>query len=106
MKRWQKRVLVLLILAGVILLLRFTIFQSEPVPVTAVRAERGRVEDLVVNSRAGTVESRRRAKMSPAVAGLVTEIPVEKGQWVTKDQRLLRLDDSEHRAQVSLAACR
>jgi HlyD family secretion protein len=104
MKRWHKRLLVLLGIVVVIVVLRVTVFAPAPVPVTVYRVDRGRVEDTVVNSRAGTLESRLRAKMSPAIAGLVTRIPVEKGQWVTKDQMLLRLDDSEHQAQVSLAA--
>lgn len=91
-------------LAGVILLLRVTVFRPDPVPVTVYAVDRGRVEETVVNSRAGTVESRLRAKMSPAISGLVTAIPVEKGQRVRKGQTLLRLDDREYRAQTTLAA--
>ena len=86
-----------------IITLRLTLFAPSPVPVTVHRVGTGRVEDTVVNTRAGTLESRLRAKMSPAIAGLVTTIPVRKGKRVQKDQVLLRLDDSEHRAQVTLA---
>jgi len=102
-KKWFKSLLILgLCLAGVILL-RFTVFKPQPVPVTVYRVGTGRVEDIVVNSRAGTIKSRRRAEMSPGIAGLVTRIPVKKGSRVKRDDVLLQLDDSEHRAQVQLA---
>jgi HlyD family secretion protein len=93
----------LALLGGVSVLLRFTLFRPELVPVTVHRAESGRVEDTVVNSRAGTVQSRRRARMSPGIAGLVIEIPVREGARVKEGEVLLRLDDSEHRARVNLA---
>jgi HlyD family secretion protein len=92
---------------GVILIitvLRLTVFRTAPVPVTVYRVQAGRVEDTVVNSRAGTVDSRHRAQMSPGVAGLVLEIPVRKGQAVKQGQVLLRLDAGEYRAQVTLAS--
>jgi HlyD family secretion protein len=104
MKRWQKRTLILAAVAVVIVFLRLVVFRPEPVPVTVYTVDTGRVEDTVVNSRAGTVESRLRAKMSPSLAGRVTALPVKKGNRVTKGQVLLRLDDSEYKAQVTLAA--
>ena len=104
MSRWTKRLLVLAILVLVIVVLRLTVFRPAPVPVTVVQVERGRVENTVVNSRAGTVESRQRSRMSPGTSGLVIQIPVEKGASVQKGEVLLRLDDSEHRAQVNLAS--
>ena len=66
------------------------------------RVAAGRVEDTVVNSRAGTVQSRRRAGMSPGIPGLVTEIAAQKGSRVKRGDVLLRLDDAEHQAQVQL----
>lgn len=104
MKRWARR---LLVPAGIILIitvLRLTVFRAAPVPVTVYRVQEGRVEDTVVNSRAGTVNSRHRAQMSPGVAGLVQEIPVRKGEAVKQGQVLLRLDAGEFRAQVTLAS--
>jgi HlyD family secretion protein len=103
MKRWFRRLVVPVVLVLLVLGLRATVFRPAPVSVTVYRADRGRVEETVVNSRAGTVESRRRAQMSPGVAGLVAEIPVEKGSPVERGQVLLRLDDAEHRAQVALS---
>ncbi|HOW66570.1 MAG TPA: efflux RND transporter periplasmic adaptor subunit [Candidatus Paceibacterota bacterium] len=100
---WLKILLILVLLGGGGLALRLTVFRPKPVPVTVCRVEKGRVEDTVVNSRAGTVQSRRRAEMSPGIPGLVTEISVQKGNRVKKGDVLLRLDDSEHQAQVQLA---
>ncbi len=99
----MKPLVILVLLVAGIILLRLTVFRPAPVPVTVYRVDRGLVEDTVVNSRAGTVQSRRRAGMSPGIPGLVTRIAVEKGSHVKQGEVLLELDDSEHRAQVELA---
>jgi HlyD family secretion protein len=104
MRRWTKRLLVPAGIIFIIVVLRLTVFRAAPVPVTVYRVQEGRVEDTVVNSRAGTVNSRHRAQMSPGVAGLVLEIPVKKGQAVRQGQVLLRLDSGEYRAAVTLAS--
>ncbi len=101
--RWGRFLVILVLLAGVAALLRFTWFRPTLVPVTTHVVDSGRVEDTVVNSRAGTVQSRRRAGMSPGIPGLVTAIPAKKGMRVKQGEVLLRLDDSEHQAQVNLA---
>lgn len=96
--------MIVCVLAGAIAVLRFTVFRPQLIPVTVHRVDTGRVEDSVVNSRAGTIESRRRSQMSPGIAGLVVTIPVEKGARVNRGAVLLRLNDREHQAQVELAA--
>lgn len=85
------------------MLLRLTVLRPKLVPVTVQRAEMGRVEDTVVNSRAGTVESRRRSEISPGIPGLVVEIPARKGTRVKQGEVLIRLNDHEHKAQAELA---
>ena len=90
-------------LVAVAVLLRLTVLRPKPVPVTVCRVETGRVEDTVVNSRAGTVQSRLRSQISPGLAGLVIDIPARKGTHVKKGDVLLRLNDAEHQAQVRLA---
>src|ERR1043166_4972722 len=90
-------------LVAVAVLLRWTVLRPKPVPVTVCRVEAGRVEDTVVNSRAGTVQSRLRSQISPGIAGLVVEIPARKGARVKKGEVLLRLNDAEHQAQLRLA---
>jgi HlyD family secretion protein len=103
MRRWFRRLAILAAVVAVILLLRLTLFRPEPIPVTVHEVARGRVEDTVVNSKAGTVKSRHRAEMSPGLSGLVAGIPVVKGQAVREGDVLLRLDDAEHRANLQLA---
>ncbi len=85
------------------MLLNRTVFRPQPVPVTVRRVETGRVEDTVVNSRAGTVQSRRRSEMSPGIPGLVVAIPASKGTHVKQGDVLLRLDDREYVAQTNVA---
>jgi HlyD family secretion protein len=103
-RKWLKRLAVIGFVLGAMLLLRLTFFRPQPVPVTVHRVDVGLVEDTVVNSRAGTIESRRRSQISPGVAGLVVAIPAAKGARVKKGDLLLRLNDREHKAQAELAA--
>ncbi len=100
---WIKPLLIVAIVTGAVVALRLTVLRPKLVPVTVFRVEAGRVEDTVVNSRAGTVQSRRRSEISPGIAGLVVEIPVRKGARVQKGCVLIRLDDQEHKAQADLA---
>ena len=93
--------LVLLIGAGVGL--RYTVFRPDPVPVTVFVVSRGRVEETVTNSKAGTVRTRHRAKLSPEIGGRVAEVRVRKGDRVRAGDVLLRIDDAEYRARVELA---
>ncbi len=101
--RWLRRLGILVVIVLAIVALRVTVFREDPIEVEVFEAETGRVESTVVNSRAGTVESRLRAGMSPGISGLVAEIPVEKGDRVEAREPLLRIDDAEHRANVLLA---
>jgi len=102
-KKWFKPLLILGLCIGGVFILRLTVFKPKPVPVTVYKVGSGRVEDTVVNSRAGTIKSRLRAGMSPGIAGLVTKIPAKKGTRVKQGEVMLQLDDSEYRAQVELA---
>jgi len=100
---WVKPLVILIAVSAGVAVLRLTVLRPKPVPVTVQRVETGRVEDTVVNSRAGTVQSRLRSEMSPGIAGLVVEIPARKGARVKKGEVLLRLDDVEQKARVQLA---
>jgi len=103
MKRWLKPAAVSAVVLGLGGVLRWTLFRAEPLGVAVAVVEKGLVEDTVVNSRAGTVKSRLRAAMSPAIPGLVVEVAARKGMRVREGDVLLRLDRSEHEAQVRLA---
>lgn len=64
---------------------------------------KGLVEEVVVNTRAGTVKARRRSKLSPQTGGLVVALPYRKGDQVRAGELLLQLDDKVQRAQLELA---
>ena len=68
--RWLKPLVIVGALVAAALFLRWTVFRPKPVAVSVYRVAKGRVEDTVVNSRAGTVQSRRRSQMSPGLAGV------------------------------------
>lgn len=102
-KRWVVRIAVLAVLVLAVIALRRTVFRPDPVAVTTVAVERGTVEETVTNSRAGTVQARRRAKLSPEVGGLVVETPHREGSRVEAGAVLLRLDDDLQSAQLELA---
>lgn len=103
MRKWAIRIGVLLGVAAALLALRLTVFAPEPVAVLVAEAARGRVEATVTNTRAGTVEARRRAKLSTEVGGLVVEIPHREGERVEAGAVLLRLEPRVPAAETELA---
>lgn len=76
---------------------------APPVEVETARVERGVVEEIVANTRAGTVKARMRSKLSPQTGGLVVALPHRKGERVAAGDLLLKLDDRVQRAQLELA---
>ncbi len=103
MRKWTIRIVALVALAALVWGLQATFFAPEPVPVAVFALERGPVEETVTNSRAGTVEARRRAKLSPEIGGTVAEIPFREGERVEAGALLLRLEDSLQRARLEVA---
>lgn len=87
----------------VLVVLKLTLLAPSPAPVRAVAAERGRVEQTITNSRAGTVKARRRAKLSPEIGGRIDALPHAEGATVRAGDVLLRLDDSLQRARLEVA---
>lgn len=90
-------------LAALLVLIAWRALAPERLPVRVVAVERGAVEWTATNSRAGTVEARLRAKISPDQGGRVAELPHRRGDRVRKGEALLRLDDSLERGQVAVA---
>jgi HlyD family secretion protein len=86
------------LLFGAILWLR----RPEAVEIDVRAVERGRVERTATNSRAGTVEARRRAKLSPESGGRVTAIRFRKGEAVRAGDVLLELDATLERGELEL----
>jgi HlyD family secretion protein len=103
MRRWIWRILGILVLAGAVIALRATVFAPAPLEVRVAEVSRGRVEQTVTNSRAGTVKARRRSQISPEVGGRVVEIPFREGQRFRKGDVLLRLDPSVPEARIALS---
>lgn len=101
-RRWIRRLLVAGLLISAIVALRLTIFRPKLVPVTVFRVARGRVEQTVTNSKAGTVKSRRRATLSPEIGGRVRQLRVRKGDRARRGDILMRLADGDYLAQVDL----
>jgi HlyD family secretion protein len=98
--RWAKRALWLFAIVAIAVGLRLTVLRPKSIPVTVYRVAAGRVEESVTNSRAGTVKSRRRAELSSEVGGRVAELPAQKGSRVPRGALLMRIVDSDYRAQV------
>ncbi len=91
----------LLLLSGIAL--RFTIFAPDPIEVRIEPVERGVVESTVTNSKAGTVEARRRSRLAAETGGRVIEIAHREGALVEAGTPLVRLSAVSHIAQLDLA---
>lgn len=103
LRRYRTPALVVLALVAAVLLLRWTVFAPDPVPVQVAAVARGTVEQTVTNSRAGTVRARRRAKLSPQEGGRVVALPRREGARVQAGDVLLELDASVPEARLALA---
>ena len=104
-RRWRwlrRRGIVLAGMVAIAIGLRLTYFRPAAVPVTVTTVDIGRVEELVTNNKAGTVNARRRASVSPEIGGVIVRRPVNEGDVVRKGQILIALADSDLRAQVAL----
>jgi len=101
--KWRKRIIILVVIIAAISLLRFTLFRPKPVEISAYKTERGKVEETVTNSKAGTVKVRQRSKLSPEIGGRVKYLGAREGERVQAGQLLLQLDDSELKAALELA---
>lgn len=103
MRRWLIRIAVLAVLVAAGFALRATVLRPDPLEVSAVSLSKGRVEETVTNTRAGTVKARRRAQLAPEVGGRVVSIARREGDRVEAGEVLMRLDASVTQAQVSLS---
>ncbi|MGF1547137.1 MAG: efflux RND transporter periplasmic adaptor subunit [Thiotrichales bacterium] len=74
--------------------------QAKPVSVTLAEVTRTRVEAAVSNTRAGTVEACRRAKMSPSLGGQIARLQVRDGARVKAGELLLELWNQDLQAEL------
>jgi HlyD family secretion protein len=77
--------------------------EPQPVAVKVQAAGLGVVEETVSNTRAGTVEACRRARLAPSVGGQIATLAVREGQRVKQGDLLLELWNRDLDAHVSLA---
>ncbi len=98
--RWT---ILVLVAAGVVSLVYLQLFREKPVRVTVQAVERGDLEKVVANTRAGTVKAARRARLAPAIGGQISSLRVKEGDVVRKGQVLLELWNKDLVAQARLA---
>ena len=94
-------VVLVLILFGFVL--RATLFAPDPIEVRIGPVERGVVESTVTNSKAGTVEARRRSRIAAEIGGRVIEIVHREGALVVTGEPLIRLSRVSQAARLDLA---
>lgn len=96
----------LLVAAAILAAASFFLWRStrpKPVPVLLGDVDRGRVERSVANTRAGTVNACRRAKLAAPAGGQIASLPVREGDRVRAGQVLLELWNEESVAQTRVA---
>ncbi len=102
----MKKPLWLLLLPALLAGAYFHLNKPEPVTVTTATVSTGRVEDIVTNTRAGTLKACRRARLSLATGGQIASLPVRKGERVEKGRLLVELWNRDRRASLALARAR
>lgn len=102
----SRKVAPLATLFGVVvlgLILRYVVFAPDPIEVRVQGVERGLVESTVSNSKAGTVEARRRSRIAAEIGGRVVEIVHREGAHVKAGDALVLLSDVSHLANDELS---
>ena len=97
--RWMVLVLIIIVIA--VIVWYFT--RPKPVEVVVKPVDRGIVERTVANTRAGTVNACRRAKLSPSVGGQIAKLNIHEGDTVKEGDLLLEIWNQDLVAQVQLA---
>ncbi len=77
--------------------------RPQPILVRVEAVQRGPVEEVVANTRAGTVKACRRARLAPGTGGQIATLAVHEGDRVETGQLLLELWNLDRKAQVTLA---
>jgi len=96
---WIIALVVIAALAG----LYHYLSRPKPVAVLLQAVDRGKVESIVANTRAGTVKACRRAHLAPPTGGQIATMQVHIGDRVEADQVLLTLWNDDLKAQMQLA---
>ena len=92
--------LALAALVALVLLLRWTVFAPDPIEVRVAEVARGTVQSTLTNSKAGTVEARRRSRIAAEIGGRVVEVSHREGAHVRAGEPLIRLGEESLRARL------
>ncbi len=102
MRRPVRWLLLILVLSGIGALI-WQQTRPKPIEVTVRQIVRGTVEQTVANTRAGTVEACRRARLSPSIGGQIAVLPIREGDQVQTGDLLLEIWNDDLKAQLAVA---
>ena len=100
---FRPRTLAFLVLAAAGLGAWWYLHEPAPVAVKVQAVAPGTVEEIVANTRAGTLKPCRRAKLAPSLGGQIATLAVREGDRVKTGDLLLELWNQDLTAQVTLA---
>ena len=91
MRSFSARFLIVAAIVAAVALGAWRSSRPKTVPVVFGVVDRGRVERTVANTRAGTVQACRRARLAPPMGGQIVALPVREGTRVHAGDVLLEL---------------
>ncbi len=97
---------ILLIGLGVFLLGALALWKARgpaPIPVQTAKVQRGRVEETVSSTKAGTLKARIRTVLGAQIPGRVTDLCLREGQRAKRGEPICLLDDGEQKARLAQA---
>ena len=77
--------------------------REKPIEVTITSVTLGEIERTITNTRAGTLNACRRARLSPSLGGQIANLPVSEGESVSSGQLLFEIWNRDLYAQLQLA---
>lgn len=95
-----KKIFWFLLFVFLLFFIKSIFFSKKPLKVEVYRVKKGEIEEIVTNTKAGTVKAKKRAKISPRTSGQVLAIPKKKGDFVKKGDLILKIEDSVQRANI------
>jgi HlyD family secretion protein len=98
-----RRLGIVVAVAALIALALWWFGRPPPIAVVVATVGRGTVESTVANTRAGTVESCQRTRLSTIIGGRIEILAVKEGDHVKKGQLLMQLWNDDIQAQERLA---
>jgi len=104
MTKHKKHVLLFTLVASLVAISFFT-WLNRPKPIAVIFADvaTGEVQRTVTNTRAGTLQACRRAKLFPSFGGQIANLPVKEGDQVVQGQILFEIWNDDLLAQLDLA---